>query len=175
MDVSPCAHQMGERLLTIAQSFEQDHDRLDALWLKFQALKPQEFQQAAACFAEFQTGLLQHIAWEEEILFPAFEMKTGLQGTGPTEVMRQEHRQIQQLLWTIAQALERRDPSSQAEETELRELLASHNMKEEHILYPAIDQQLTDDERREIFLRMEQKRTGADDSREASVRGPDLC
>ena len=43
-------------------------------------------------FSQFDTGVRAHIAWEEEILFPPFEEKTG---------MRMEHQQIKQLLQTI--------------------------------------------------------------------------
>lgn len=35
-------------------------------------------------------------------------------------------------------------------------ILEGHNHKEEHILYPLIDQQLSDEERRDVFARMEQ-------------------
>jgi len=46
--------------------------------------------------------------WEEELLFPMWEEKTGMIEDGPTPVMRFEHDQIKQLLDTIHQKVERR-------------------------------------------------------------------
>ena len=139
---------------TITQHYERDHDRLDGLFKRFQALKMSNPAQARACFLEFQNGLLRHIVWEEEILFPAFEDKTGIKGMGPTEVMRMEHRQIKQLLATIAQRL-REQTDTDAQEAALIETLGEHNRKEEGVLYPTIDSQLTDQERSDVFTRME--------------------
>jgi iron-sulfur cluster repair protein YtfE (RIC family) len=81
--------------------YETDHDRLDDLFKNFQQLKRSDFSKAKQFFKEFKIGLQRHIIWEEEILFPLFEEKTGLKNGGPTEVMRLEHRQIKTHLETI--------------------------------------------------------------------------
>jgi iron-sulfur cluster repair protein YtfE (RIC family) len=72
---------------SISHHYGQDHDRLDDLFRQFQALKLSDRESAGRAFQEFKAGLERHIAWEEEILFPAFENKTG-QTSGPTQVMR---------------------------------------------------------------------------------------
>jgi hypothetical protein len=46
------------------------------------------------------------------------------------------------------------DPESDDEELVLRNLLATHNEKEERILYPAIDSLLTAHDRAELYERM---------------------
>lgn len=148
-------------MASIAQYYELDHDRLDGLFKRFRALKVSDFAQAKARFFEFQAGLLRHIVWEEEILFPAFEDKTGMKDTGPTEVMRIEHRQIKQLLVAIDQRLQEQ-AATDTQEAALIETLGAHNRKEESILYPAIDSQLTDQERKDVFARMEHVRQGED-------------
>ena len=139
---------------SVADFYAHDHDRLDALFKQFQALKRTEGAQAAKHFAGFQSGLTRHIAWEEELLFPAFESKTGMHDAGPTAVMRMEHREIKQLLAVIAERIQN-SVASDSEEQQLLSVLGSHNEKEEHILYPAIDQHLSDAERADIFARME--------------------
>ena len=138
---------------SITQYFELDHDRLDALFEHFQHLKKTATPKAEGNFWEFKSGLESHIAWEEDILFPRFEEKTGMRGTGPTEVMRMEHRQIKQLLEAIRWRLQQATVSD-LEEAALLEILHAHNQKEEHILYPAIDGLLTDQDRLEVFARM---------------------
>ena len=139
---------------SITRYFQRDHDRLDALFKQFQHLKKTATPKAEGNFGEFKSGLERHIAWEEDILFLRFEEKTGMGGTGPTEVMRMEHRQIKQLLEAIRQGLQQ-GTASDSDEAALVEILHAHNQKEEQILYPAIDELLTDQDRLEVFARME--------------------
>jgi len=79
---------------SISEFMEQDHDRLDDLYNQFKKLKTSDQSKAKDIFSEFKTNLQKHILWEEEILFPLFENKTGMSGTGPTAVMKMEHRKI---------------------------------------------------------------------------------
>lgn len=141
---------------TIAAYFSQDHDRLDALFRRFQTLKATDRPSALAAFQEFQSGLERHIVWEEEILFPKFEQKTGQVG-GPTEVMRGEHRQIRGFLEAMAGKLAQGDRETAAEEAGLLAVLGPHNEKEENILYPMIDQVCGAEERTQIFAEMSQR------------------
>jgi iron-sulfur cluster repair protein YtfE (RIC family) len=146
---------------SIAGYFEDDHARLDRRFKEFQDTKRTDFARAAAHFAEFKAGLERHIVWEEEILFPGFEDKTGMHHSGPTEVMRMEHRLIKQFLQAIAQKLARQDTDTEAEESGLRQTLGEHNRKEEQILYPAIDGMLNPAERARAFARMGVAPTGS--------------
>ncbi len=83
-----------------------------------------------------------HFTSEEEVLFPAFEAATGMT-SGPTEVMRGEHRQMRDLLAQMHGAVAARDGDTfgGAAET-LLILMQQHNMKEENILYPMCDSAL---------------------------------
>ncbi|MSR64180.1 MAG: hemerythrin domain-containing protein [Verrucomicrobiae bacterium] len=141
---------------SITDSYGHDHDRLDQLIATYQKLKRTDFARAKPNFREFKNGLYRHIQWEEDILFPLFEEKTGLRGSGPTEVMRIEHRQIIQLLEALHDKVRQHDPDSDREEQELLQVLGAHNQKEENILYPAIDQHINEGERHEVFERMEE-------------------
>ena len=134
--------------------YEDDHDRLDNLFEQFQKLKRTHFSLAKTAFKEFKFGLQRHIIWEEEILFPLFEQKTGLISGGPTNVMRMEHRLIGKYLEEIHQKVKAGDMDSEGEEQMLLNTLFAHNQKEEQILYPAIDRALSEDEREGVFKSM---------------------
>lgn len=123
---------------SIHQHYSEDHDRLDDLFRQFQQARTSDGARARALFDEFKAGLERHIVWEEEILFPAFEQKTGIT-EGPTQVMRIEHREIKGFLGTIAAKLAAGDFATASEEAGLLAVLGPHNEKEEGILYPMID------------------------------------
>lgn len=93
-------------------------------------------------FTQLQSELETHFGSEEELLFPAFETATGMT-SGPTEVMRGEHRQMRDLLQQMKGALTAKDSDAfgGAAET-LLILMQQHNMKEENILYPMCDNAL---------------------------------
>jgi regulator of cell morphogenesis and NO signaling len=139
---------------TITAFYEQDHDRLDELFKTFQKLKRSEFSMAKEAFKEFKIGLQRHIVWEEELLFPLWEEKTGRSEEGPTVVMRAEHRQIRQQLDAIHNKVAELNPGSDQEEQVLLDVLSSHNRKEERALYPAIDQIVSVEEREAVFHNM---------------------
>jgi len=139
---------------TITAFYEQDHDRLDELFKTFQKLKRTDFAKAKEAFKEFKVGLQRHIVWEEDILFPLWEKETGITEGGATSVMRTEHRQIGQHLEAIHQKVEDQNPESDQEEQALLNLLGSHNMKEERVLYPGIDRVTSAGEREAVFQNM---------------------
>ncbi|MDH4155481.1 MAG: hemerythrin domain-containing protein [Nitrospira sp.] len=139
---------------TITALYEKDHDRLDELFKTFQASKRSDFAKAKEAFKEFKVGLQRHIIWEEELLFPMWEEKTGMIEDGPTPMMRFEHEQIKKLLDAIHRKVESQDLNSDQEEQSLLDLLGSHNRKEEKALYPAIDNVTNAEERATIFSTM---------------------
>lgn len=139
---------------TISGFYEQDHDRLDELFKTFQQLKRSDFAKAKEAFTDFKFGLQRHIVWEEDLLFPLWEEKTGMSEGGPTFVMRDEHRRIGQQLEAIHGKVAEQNPDSDQEEQALLDLLGSHNMKEERVLYPAIDQVTSAEERETVFRNM---------------------
>ena len=140
---------------TITAFYEKDHDRLDELFKTFQTLKRSDFPKAKAAFKEFKIGLQRHIVWEEDLLFTLWEAKTGISEGGPTMVMRSEHRQIGQLLESIHEKVAAGNADTDQEEQWLISMLGSHNMKEERILYPSIDNVASVAEREQVFRDME--------------------
>ena len=140
---------------TICEFYKQDHDRLDELFKTFQKMKRSDFAKAKEAFKAFKFGLQRHIVWEEDVLFPLWEEKTGMSEGGPTFVMRAEHRQIGQHLEAIHQKVADQSPDSDQEEQALLNLLGSHNMKEERVLYPSLDRVTNAKERETVFHNME--------------------
>jgi iron-sulfur cluster repair protein YtfE (RIC family) len=141
---------------SIRAAFAEDHNRLDALFAEYQALKRVDHGQAKARFKEFKVGLQRHIVWEEQVLFPLFERKTGIREGGPTAVMRAEHRQIADRLEAIHRKVRARDPETDREDEALLAALAAHNHKEENILYPMLDRLATPEEVADAFRAMEE-------------------
>ncbi len=133
---------------TILTFMGEDHDRLDNIFKEFRKTK------AKGLFHEFKVGLQRHIVWEEELLFPIFENKTGMHDTGPTAVMRMEHRTIKEFLEKIHHALTNDSVQTEDLENDLLDVLTEHNNKEENILYPWIDESLSEKEKEETFTQM---------------------
>jgi len=132
----------------------QDHDRLEGLVTEFQATKGSDLGKAKHFFSEFKRGLQRHIVWEEEILFPLFEHRTGMEDRGPTAVMRTEHRQIKDFLEQIHDRIAKGETNTDEFERGLLTVLSAHNKKEETILYPWIDQSMSEQEAEETLARM---------------------
>ena len=138
---------------TITEYLQSDHRRLDAIFDRFQdAVREQRWEDASRDFREFSMGLRRHIKVEEEILFPAFEEKTGMTESGPTFVMKMEHTEIKDLLDRITASTDAKDGGKAADYArEIFNVLSDHNMKEEHILYPESDAFLTEAERAQVI------------------------
>jgi iron-sulfur cluster repair protein YtfE (RIC family) len=137
-----------------------DHDRLDNLFGDYKAPNLTGINGALELFLDFEAGLQMHIIWEEDILFPIFEQETGMRDSGPTAVMRMEHRHIKKFLEQIGEKLRTGELSGIDEaEIELLDILDSHNRKEENILYPAIDNLTTEREKEQAVTCMAEMRS----------------
>lgn len=137
---------------TVTEFLQTDHKRLDKIFNGFlKAVKEKSWDDASKGFREFRIGLKRHIRAEEDILFPAFEEKTGMSEGGPTAVMRMEHQDIQELLDKILSATDAKDDAqTTGAANRIVNILTDHNMKEEHILYPESDEFLSEMERSDV-------------------------
>ena len=143
----------------VSEYLAWDHDRLDGLLAQTRdTVARGAADEARRLFGEFRTGLLRHIRMEEEVLFPAFEQVTGMSGAGPTVVMRMEHREIQGILDSMRTYMESSpltEDRFQALESSLTAVLAEHNAKEEHIVYPMTDHHHTPDAKDGLVRKMQ--------------------
>ncbi len=129
--------------MSITSPLFQHHKHCDEIFASAEdACANGDWEAGAKAFTLLVDQLETHFGTEEEVLFPAFETATGMT-SGPTEVMRGEHRQMRDLLAQMKDALTSRDADafSGAAET-LLILMQQHNMKEENILYPMCDNAL---------------------------------
>ncbi len=142
-------------MTTILKFMSVDHDRLDNKIKKYSTEKLVDIERAESIFLSFKSELERHIIWEEDILFPVFERKTGIKDGGPTSVMRIEHIEIKKYLQEIKRKLHVKkiqDPCK--EEVAIFKVLESHNQKEENILYPGIDNLTSEQEKEQMIKQM---------------------
>lgn len=109
-----------------------------------QALRAQDWPLASSGCTQFVQATLAHFAVEESLLFPALEAASGM-SRGPTTMMRHEHEQMRELMAELQTCVAAADAdAAQGVADTLLVLMQQHNMKEENILYPMCDSQITD-------------------------------
>ena len=125
-----------------------DHGRCDGFYAEAEeSARANDAARAAERFARFETCLLRHMAMEEEALFAELDHRMGFAGEGPTAVMREEHEQLRGLLTRLRDCVEGGDLASFADVCEtLLVLMEQHNMKEEELLYPLMDEAFAGEE-----------------------------
>jgi hemerythrin-like domain-containing protein len=141
-------------MTTISDFLAPDHKRCDNLFAAAEAAAANDdWDITAAEFNRFQDAQLHHFAMEEEVMFPAFEARTGMR-QGPTAVMRSEHRQMTDLLKQMSGAITRKDSTAYLGDADtLLIIMQQHNIKEEQMLYQMADQALVN-ELNEVVGRM---------------------
>jgi iron-sulfur cluster repair protein YtfE (RIC family) len=128
---------------TILEFLGTDHSACDDLFASAEAAAAQKnWDSARSLFEQFHAAMAHHLAMEEDVLFPAFESRTGM-SSGPTQVMRMEHDQMRDLIQEMANAVAAGNQNSYLGLSEtLNMLMQQHNLKEENMLYPMSDRVL---------------------------------
>jgi iron-sulfur cluster repair protein YtfE (RIC family) len=128
---------------SIAETLTADHCRCDRhLALVESAAGRDDWVRAVFEARGFERALERHLRFEEETLFPSLETAAPM-ATGPTGVMRSEHRQIRQLLGDLRATVDARDKDECLGLLDTLHLaIQQHNAKEEAILYPLADRAL---------------------------------
>jgi hemerythrin-like domain-containing protein len=128
---------------TISRYLARDHRRCDQLLAACEAaVDSGAWETAEDSAARFRDATLHHFALEEDLLFPAVEQANPA-ASGPTGVMRVEHRQIRQLLNDLAADVRAHDRDSCLGDLETLHMLSQqHNVKEESVLYPMAEMSL---------------------------------
>ncbi len=130
----------GEGTGGLAAFFEADHRRCDALWAEVERAGGDDRLSAVEAFVQ---AVRNHLAMEEDVLFPAFEEATGMAGMGPTVVMRSEHEQMRGVLDLVERAALAGDFDEVLDQGDTLHILTQqHNSKEEQVLYPASEMHL---------------------------------
>ncbi len=126
---------------SISDFMQHNHRHCDELYTRAEeAVAGQDWDSADQAWSAFASELDAHITGREEgQLFPALEAANG--PPGPIAMMRMEHEQMRALVAQLGEALAARDQQQFLGLGETLMLLTQqHNMKEENILYPIMDQ-----------------------------------
>jgi iron-sulfur cluster repair protein YtfE (RIC family) len=121
---------------------KNDHRACDESFANMEnAVADENWSEAKKLFESFGSDLIHHFDIEEEVMFPAFEARSELAHCNPTPVMIMEHTQMRQLVKDMQIEL---DAKNKDKFFGLRETLMmtmqQHNMKEEQMMYPMIDE-----------------------------------
>lgn len=122
----------------LAGFFAQDHRDCDSKWAELEGLLDSGSSDATnQAWKEFDDSMRRHFAMEEDVLFPAFDARSGMGGGGPTAMMRMEHQQMRGLLDQIGAAMSTGDTEEALDLGDtLLMVIQQHNVKEEGMLYP---------------------------------------
>jgi hemerythrin-like domain-containing protein len=132
---------------SISSYMQQDHVVIDGIAERaVGAAEARDWDVLARDGAEFLRRLRQHIEVEEKVLFPAFEQRTGMSAAGPSVQMRVEHEQMRPILAQMLTAVAAQDGAGYQRATRaLLDILMPHNMKEEQMMYPMLDEAMGED------------------------------
>ncbi len=133
-----------------------DHTQFEVLLRQCRdAAEIEDWWALEQAFNEMVKELKQHMAQEEEVLFPAYEARTYAPHT-PTSSLRSEHDQIVQLIHDTARIIMAREPEDTLEAlVYLESLMIKHHEKEEDIFLPMASHILFD-EREELSRRLDE-------------------
>ncbi len=128
---------------SIKEYLTNDHRRCDDVFAKMEERAHNSLLDAKELTQEFIANMERHFQMEERVMFLEFETKTDMT-MGPTEMMRQEHSQMRNLMSQLLEAIENDDKDKFFGLSEtLMILLQQHNMKEEQMLYAMAQQHLS--------------------------------
>ena len=130
---------------SIKEYLTNDHRACDAVFAQMEEKANNSLVDAKELTEAFVADMERHFQREERVMFPEFETKTGMLN-GPTEMMRQEHSQMRNLMQQLLVAIDNNDKDKFFGLSEtLMILLQQHNMKEEQMLYTMAQQHLSAD------------------------------
>jgi len=133
---------------TITAIMGKDHQQCDQLFAASEAALDQS--EDFGPLKDFIHHMKQHFSAEEDVLFPAFEELTGMRDRGPSAMMRLEHEQMRGLMSEMESCTDAEQASNLGET--LMILMQQHNLKEENMLYPMLDQHFQLDQFKESLI-----------------------
>ncbi|MCC6730260.1 MAG: hemerythrin domain-containing protein [Chthonomonadales bacterium] len=157
--------ERGASELEVVASFDSllaAHRAFDELFAEHQeALLDRDIAVASRKLAAVDADIREHIALEEDTLFPIYRRAGDILG-GDVTFYQAEHRKMEQYLdrfRDMVAALRCGDADAQAilrlldEETRFKHLMEHHDLRERNILYPVLDRVASAEERRAILSR----------------------
>ncbi len=140
------------------------HADLDAAFAEHQfALLHTEFGKALELLTAYETALLAHMDDEEKILLPLYTERAEIERGGSEKLFLDEHEKMRHLITLFRDATEELGKETKPErhlirlldrEAFYKRLCSHHDIREENILYPALDKVTTAEERIALFERL---------------------
>ena len=139
------------------------HKELDALFAEHQfALVRFEFALAQNLLLQYESRLLDHMSDEEVFLLPLYAERAPIEKGGDVKLFLSEHEKMRQHVRLFAESTELLKTDNRPErvlielldrESFYKRLCSHHDIREERILYPALDKVTTESERAALFAR----------------------
>jgi iron-sulfur cluster repair protein YtfE (RIC family) len=127
----------------LTEDLARHHRRCDQLLERAcAACAARDLGAAVAALDCYRAALERHFAQEEEVVYPAYESRSG-RAQGPTRALRFEHDHIRLLLQKARVALYERDGADG--ESGVRRLAVAvhqHQNREERLMFPLLDELL---------------------------------
>lgn len=128
----------------ISEYISKEHQQLLTLFRKYNKHENSSSTEALQAFHELTKALQQHVARDEEAIFPLLEKVVTILFK-ETDLLKKEHQAICELLATILQKQEEGNYAREEEEA-LHALLSNHIKSEQSVL-AVLDSQLNERER----------------------------
>ena len=131
----------------IRDFMKADHRACDDKFATLEnAVQDENWTKANELFTGFSSDLLYHFDMEEKVMFPAFEARGEGAHCNPTPVMIMEHTQMRALVENMKIELDaqNKDKFFGFSET-LMMTMQQHNMKEEQMMYPLVEEAFGDE------------------------------
>ena len=125
-----------------------DHRACDEEFANMEnAVNDENWTGASELLEKFASDLLHHFDMEEKVMFVAFEARSASAHCNPTPVMIMEHTQMRNVIAELRSNLDakNKDQFFGLSET-LMMTMQQHNMKEEQMMYPMIDEAMVGEE-----------------------------
>lgn len=137
----------------VLNTMNDDHQKLERLFNKLLVAIQNNHAISLEVFSKFKQILQKHFIWEEKVLFPLFEKRSGLSGGDTIFVLRNEHHQINKMFIAKIEGLlhDNLINGLQPLITGLEEMLTMHRKMETEIFYPWFDEVLENGEKDNII------------------------
>jgi hemerythrin-like domain-containing protein len=141
-----------------------EHAELEDLFAKHQrALLTKDVPAAVATLKTFENDLGHHIAFEDEVLLPLYASKAAEVEGATLPIFHAEHRKLRETAAKLVRETDALDGASDLlgailqlldDEALFKGLFAHHGLREENLLFPALDARTTEAEREKALRRV---------------------
>jgi len=147
---------MNAPMNSVDDALGDDHARLGALLEELIRAVSAASPAAQALLARLTRGLLHHMAWEDQALFPAVKALGSAKERRSIESLEIDHERLRETLQRLETALAAGNHVASGPLVNwLKMLLQGHNYDEEHGVYGEANRLINEEERRNLIERFE--------------------